>query len=169
MERHGLRGAWCVGERRGALLASLDAYKFERTKAAAGEFARLLDATTPIIESECVVTSIPTAPSHIRVRGYDHAALIAQEFARLRGLPFLQMLDRESSGTQHFSTRRERFIDAKQAFTLRQSRPAVFLIDDIVTTGATLEAATELLLEGGATRVYVGVIARQPLDDSAHL
>jgi ComF family protein len=168
-ERYALTGAWCVGERRSVLLSTLDAYKFERVKAAATVFARLLHETVPVIGPDYVVATIPTASQHIRVRGYDHAELIAKEFAKLRGLPYQRLLNRETSVTQHFSSRRERFAHAKSAFKLRRTAPKVFLFDDIITTGATIQAATELLRAGGVEEVYVGVIARQPLDGSSDL
>ena len=168
-ERHDLLSAWCVAERRSTLRTALDAYKFERVQAASEIFARLLDESVPLLEADVVVTSIPTVPAHIRERGYDHAGLIAKKFAKLRGLTYRPLLDRTDTHTQHFSTRRERVAHAERAFQARSCAERVLLVDDIVTTGATIQAAARVLTRAGAQEVCVGIIARQPLDEKADL
>ena len=168
-ERYDLCSAWCIGERRETLKSVLDAYKFERVRSAAESFARLMDETIPVLDPDTVVTAIPTVPAHIRQRGYDHAELAAKRFARLRGLPYRPLLERRDTHTQHTSSRQDRLRNAAQAFKTRRVAENVLLFDDIVTTGATVQAAAKELKRAGAERIHVAIIARQPLDETPYL
>lgn len=168
-ERNHLLSAWCVGERTAALRTALDAYKFEHVKAAADTFAQLLHEAMPQLNGNVVVAAIPTAPAHIRERGYDHAELIARKFAKLRGLPYRSLLERTDTHTQHFATRGERLHYADKAFRAIRIEQQVLLIDDIVTSGATIQAAARELKRAGVESLQVGIIARQPLDVKADL
>ena len=158
--------AWCVGDREGVLERLIDAYKFERVKRASVELAFLFDAILPVLPRDTVVIPVPTIQSHVRVRGYDHALLLAREFAKQRGLTVSTDLKRRNSISQRGLTKRERLSAAKQAFycdkTL-QPRPYL-LLDDVVTTNATLRYCAKALQAAGADNVWVAVIARQPLD-----
>jgi ComF family protein len=164
-----ISAAWCVGERRDVLMRALDAYKFEHAKAAATVLARLLDQTLPILDDTVVVTAVPTVSSHIRERGYDHTELIARQFAKLRSLPYSSLIERHDSYTQHFASRRERLAHARKAFKASGSPEQVLLIDDIVTTGATAQAAAKALRDAGGKHIHIAIIARQPLDGSSDL
>lgn len=158
--------AWCVGEREDALKSLIDAYKFYRARAAGFELASLLNATLPVLPSNIVVTSVPTVSNHIRVRGYDHAALIAQQFAALRGLRYSPVLVRATKDRQRGASRKQRYEQAKRAFLPRytlDSSKTYLLVDDVVTTGASLVHAAEAMQKAGAGDVWVAVVARQPL------
>jgi len=164
--RNPIDAAWIAGERDDVLARAIDAFKFERCKSAHRDLAEVLLETMPIVPADTVVTSIPTVRSHIRERGYDHAQLIAKAVAKRRGLPYKVLLQRDTSAKQRGANRKERFRQAKEAFTtLPVSIPAkILVIDDVVTTGATLHFAARLLKDGGAETVFVAAIAKQPLD-----
>lgn len=156
--------AWCVGERTDSLLRLIDAYKFERAKAAHKPLADLLAGVLPDLPPSTVVVPIPTIASHIRQRGYDHTLLLSRRVARLKKLDHATLLARRTSTKQRGASRRERIAQAKQAFRLssppRPDRPYL-IIDDIVTTGSTLKYAAQLLHDAGATEIWVAVVARQ--------
>ena len=158
--------AWVVGERSDVLRHLLDDYKFERRKSANKVCADLLDSTVSELPSETIVTFIPTSNKHIRQRGYDHAELVAKRFAKHRGLDCRASLVRDGHSVQHGATRMQRIKQAAVAYSPRAVRPDVtyLLIDDIFTTGATMDAASRLLIDSGAKEVWLGIIARQPLD-----
>src|SRR5687767_5618681 len=61
-------------------------FKFDRLKEAHKTLAIALDGVVSYLDPKTVVVPVPTAHNHIRQRGYDHSLLIAQEFAKLRGL-----------------------------------------------------------------------------------
>lgn len=164
--KHGIRSAWAVGAREGVLLEVVDGYKFEACRAAANELAILLDETLPVFEVEPIITWVPTTPAHIRERGFDHAALLARTFARSRGYRAAPLLARTSTLTQHMLGKQAREKAAQDAFEVRQdakeSTTPVLLIDDILTTGATLRACAGRLKTHEDRDVYVAVVCRQP-------
>ncbi len=159
--------AWCVGDRRGPLMAVIDGLKFDHVKAAADTLAELLDNRLPILPPDTVIVPVPTVASHIRQRGYDHTLLIAKSFAKRRSLPLKQSLVRSNRSVQRGKSKKERLEQARTAFSCPaklDDTPAYLLIDDVVTTNATLRYAAEVLMAAGAKTVWVGVAARQPLD-----
>jgi predicted amidophosphoribosyltransferase len=119
------------------------------------------------LPEQTVVVPIPTVPSHIRERGYDHALLLAKIFAKSRGLKMRRLLYRKTSTRQREASRETRMIQAQQAFELRGrlelDRPHL-IIDDVITTGATVEFAAKILKDAGVHEVWVAAVARQPLD-----
>lgn len=165
----GVTNAWVVGERTDALKQLLDLYKFERVHEAAEVTARLLDASLPILPSETVVCYVPDIPAHRRQRGYDHMKRIAQLFAERRGLVLSPLLNRHTYRSQRGRSKNERQVAQENAFYATSHHKHVLLIDDIYTTGATLSAGTKALHVGGVQNVYLGVVARQPLDDMRDL
>lgn len=158
--------AWCVSERSGAVKQVVDVFKFKRLHGAYRPLARLLSDTLPILPLSLVVTNVPTIPKNVRTRGYDHAALVARELARLRGLPYRQLLRRQSNDIQLGATRAMRVKQARRAFSsVGGAMPeCVLLIDDVYTTGSTISYAAKTLREAGVREVWVAVIARQVLD-----
>ena len=159
--------AWCVGERHEALGSLIDDLKFSRMKAAAGTLADLLHQVLPILPPDTVVVPVPTIPHHIRTRGYGQVELIAKALARSRGLTYQPVLVRRGGDVQHGATRAQRFAQAKRAFRVRgdidESRPYL-IVDDIVTTGATLQFTAKTLHDAGVRTIFVAALAKQPLD-----
>jgi ComF family protein len=159
--------AWCMGDREGVLERLVDAYKFDRVKQASRILAELLDEQLPVLPSATVIVPVPTVRSHIRVRGYDHALLLCKDFAKLRKLHVEPLVGRTVSISQRGLSKKERIKAAKDAFycnaTLDPSVPYL-IIDDVVTTNATLRYVAGALKQAGAKMVWVATIARQPLD-----
>lgn len=159
--------AWCVGDRRESLQRLIGLYKFQRTYSGYRQLAELLDERLPVLPANVVIVPIPTIPSHIRERGYDHMVMIAKRFAKQRGLKVEQALTRTTNTVQRQSGRLERKKQASRAFycpvTLSDDT-TYLLLDDVVTTGATVEYAARCLRRAGAGDVWVATIARQPLD-----
>lgn len=159
--------AWLVGERRAVLQRVIGNLKFQNMRSAAGTLAELFHARIPHLSRKTVIVPIPTASTHIRERGYDHALLLARQLGRLRGWRVENILERQHNKTQHHANRRQRFEQAATAFRVlgRLNADVTYLIlDDIVTTGASLEHAARALKDAGAQRIVVAALARQPLD-----
>lgn len=159
--------AWIAGERQGALQRLIGGFKFQNVKAAAPSLAELLDEHLPLLSHTTVVVPVPTAPAHIRERGYDHMLLVARYFARQRGLSLSRIVTRAHSATQHHANREQRITQAQSAFRIEgdvQPDVPYLLLDDVVTTGSTIAEAGRVLKEAGAWEVWVAALARQPLD-----
>jgi ComF family protein len=160
---------WCTGARTGALQSLIDRYKFDSAREAARHAAELLDSVVPVLPQETVIVPVPTSPAHQRSRGFDHTALIAREFARLRRLPYCRVLERHGSETQHFLSRQARTQVAAQLRLTGPVPATVLLLDDIYTTGATMTACGQILRGGGCEALCGAIIARQTLDETAYL
>lgn len=159
--------AWCTGERSGPLLGLINAYKFDRVRAACAILVDLIDETLPDLPRDVTVVPVPTIARHIRQRGYGHIEKIARRVATRRGYRYQEVLRRKTNSVQHGASRRDREQQAAQAFEITRVTPGVYmLIDDVYTTGATLKYAAKALLEAGATEVWVVVLSRQPLEKS---
>lgn len=91
--------AWIVGERKDVLQRLIGLFKFKNVKTAAGALADLLDARLPTLPSRTVLVPIPTAPSHIRERGYDHLELIARHLSARRNIIIRHVLRRNDDST----------------------------------------------------------------------
>jgi ComF family protein len=159
--------AWCVGERSGVLQRLIGDFKFQNMYAAHHPLADLLNEKIDQLPDNTVVVPIPTVASHVRERGYDHTLLIAKQVARSRKLRVRRLLRRATTTKQREAGRTQRIAQAKAAFIVSgaiDSSVPYLLIDDIVTTGATVYYAAESLRRAGATQIWVAVIARQPLD-----
>jgi ComF family protein len=136
------------------------ALKFERAKLVAKVMAQHMDQALPQ-ESWDFVTYLPTSPARARQRGYDQSMLIAREFACLRDLEFSQLLVRTSHARQVGSTRNQRQTQLKNAFLARRSLGGkyILLIDDVMTTGSSLESASTTLRDTGAKVIDCAVFA----------
>ena len=159
--------AWCVGERSGVLQRLVGDFKFQNIYAAYIPLARLLDERISELPPDTIIVPVPTVAAHIRERGYDHTYLIAKWIAKRRQLKVQPLLIRLTSTKQRDAGRQQRIEQAKVAFGTSGAinKDAQYLvIDDVVTTGATMQYAAETLRQAGADRVWVAAIARQTLD-----
>jgi ComF family protein len=159
--------AWCIAPRHDTIQRLIDSYKFSYQLTAYRSLADLLHDGLPELPSGVVVVPIPTVSSHIRQRGYDHTRLIARHFATKRHLAVAQPLIRATNSRQRGANARQRATQAKAAFVCHEQldpEKTYLLIDDVVTTGATIRYAAKTLIDAGAGAVWVASISRQPLD-----
>lgn len=157
--------AWCVGSRDSALRPLIDAYKFERARAVHDVLVDMLDKTLPTLPSDVQVVPIPTITPHRRTRGYGHVELVAKRFADRRGLAYTEIVQRHHNHVQRGLGRRERIAQAKETYMVTTPAKGTYLLlDDVYTTGATLEYASRALRAAGATDVWVAALSRQTLE-----
>jgi predicted amidophosphoribosyltransferase len=95
------------------------------------------------------------------MRGYDQAQIIARELAKRRQLTYRQLLSRSGGHRQVGASRKSRFSQLKGAFIATgRTPPHVLLVDDVLTTGASVESAAKELKRSGAKTVEVAVFAQ---------
>jgi ComF family protein len=155
----------CAVDYSGAAKDLLWALKFDRAQAAADIIASIMasrySANTP---SDALIVPVPTAAKRVRMRGYDQAVLIAKAYASKTGRQYAPLLQRYGSQEQKGAGREQRHaqlsgaLRAKPSPTLNNAR--IILVDDVVTTGATLEQASEVLITAGAKAVAAIAFAR---------
>jgi ComF family protein len=113
------------------------------------------------------ILPIPLHPKRLHQRGFNPACVLARALSRHYGLPCLPTaLTRiRDTPSQTGLGRPARRANVKGAFAYRGRQPApksVWLVDDVVTTGATTEEATRVLRKAGVKKVTVICVARTP-------
>ncbi len=160
-----LKNVWVSTEYGGLAKELVQALKFQRKKSAADLIAETVAGTLPYPSSGWIVTYIPTATSRLRYRGYDHAKLIAQSVSKRLSAPCLPLLGHLGQTRQVGSKRSQRLTQLQGAFYPKHAvtfqGKAILLIDDVLTTGATLEEAALTLRRAGAKSVCAAVFAQK--------
>jgi ComF family protein len=130
----------------------------------AGAAAPALEALTRVC-GPLPLVPVPVHVARLRQRGYNQAALLAEALGSKTRLPVLDILERRrSTARQHGLGKAARLHNLQGAFALRagvRSPPMVILVDDILTTSATLESCARVLCQAGAAAVYGFAIARE--------
>jgi ComF family protein len=143
--------------------------KFGRAKSAATEIADILATRLGLDRDmaaygDIVIVHAPTATSRVRQRGYDQSRLVARALSARSGIPCYGLLARVGQHRQVGASKAERktqMLTAYHPVAPKRIRGAhVLLVDDVCTTGSTLEAAAAVLLQAGAKRVDGIVFAK---------
>ena len=107
---------------------------------------------------------MPLYPTRLRERGFNQAVEIAKRMAMVTGLPlaFDALAKVRDTAPQASLPWKERQANVKGAFALTAdiAGKRVVLVDDVMTTGATLNEAARVLMKSGASEVAVWVVAR---------
>lgn len=161
--------ATCAFLYRGPAVSLIHAFKFRGSRSSAvlaGDLmARMLPLLPDLADYEGLVP-VPLHPRRLLERGYNQALILALAVSRRTGLPVIDLLERvkatEASWGLSRAGRRE---NLKEAFRARRkfSGGGFLIVDDVLTTGATLAGCGRALLDGGARRVRGFLFARQPL------
>lgn len=111
-----------------------------------------------------VVMPVPLHPAKERKRGYNQSMVIAKGVARVMEVEASKNLVRKSfTQTQTRKTRYERWQNVSEVFEVKNGKQIrgrhVLLIDDVITTGATLEACVNELLKEDGTKVSIATLA----------
>ncbi len=136
--------------------------KFHRLRSAAAAASALVSEALPEGLPVEVVTSVPISPARYRERGYNQSGIVARMVARRLQLPYRPLMGRETSAHQMGLDRAARLTQIKGAFyPLRMlDGQSVLVVDDVITTGATLSESAQTLRGAGAGKVWGAVVAR---------
>ena len=149
--------------------APLDAlvrrYKFSGDLAAGKVLSQLMVSHPPAwLTMDQVLVPVPLHRQRLRERGHDQARELARGLSRTTGQSWAGLLARAvATRAQSSLPLLERRRNLQDVFVVRGPLPArVVLIDDVMTTGATLEAAAKVLRAAGVSEVRAWVAARTP-------
>src|SRR5690606_2502845 len=113
-----------------------------------------------------VIVPVPLHPKRLRERGYNQSAFFAEGLSRSMGCPVIKhgMERCKATESQTHKNRYERYENMLETFEVRDAKALagkhVLLVDDVLTTGATLEACASVLSMGGAAKVSAVTIAK---------
>ncbi len=157
------------GEYSDEMVKAITLLKYHKLARLGGWFARKLNAVASENPNLCeadVLVPVPLHPARRRERGYNQTELIAKPLARHLGIPLeMKLLARvKPRPPQLLLSRRERWLSVRGAYEIRKGRRIdnlrVLLIDDVFTTGATLDACARALRKAGAKSVIGLTVAR---------
>jgi len=155
----------------GAMARAIGRFKYERRPDLARPLADLLWRAIEPYRVELagdVVVPVPLHPARLAERGFNQSALVAQPIARRLGAPFWPraLLRAKDTARQANLDREARKSNLARAFVVRHPERvrgrSVLLVDDVRTTGATLDACVTVLRGAGAARVGWAVVAHVP-------
>lgn len=160
-----LRYVWIGTEYDGIAKQLIRLLKYERARTAASPIAERVLEALPYIPPDTIVVHIPTATSRHRARGYDQSEVIARIVAKRLGLKHASLLERNGQTRQVGATKQRRIAQAAGMFRVDKPEQAagssVLLVDDILTTGSSLESAAKCLKTVGAKAVSAVVFAQK--------
>jgi len=138
-------------------------FKYRNRRQVAGHLAGLLvNRLVAAGVRPGVVTWAPTSARRRRARGFDQAELVARQVARQLGVPCRRLLERRPGAPQTGHGRAARLHGPVFRTHPQVPAVAVLVVDDVVTTGATLTAAGTALLRAGAESVALAAVAATP-------
>lgn len=157
--------AVCVGEFEWPLARAVVLHKDSGERRLSAVFGDLLASAVaeawPGWLPPDAVAYVPATDKALRRRGFDHARAIAQALARAADAPLIHALGRGPAADQRTLGRTARAANATgSVVTLTQVAGRILLVDDVMTTGATLDAAASALISAGAESVRCAAIAR---------
>lgn len=153
----------------GALRSAMIAFKFYGKKRHARFFAgRMFEQLngSELLDKTMLITSVPLSPQRRQHRGYNQSELIARELAALCGLPYSTLLEKQvENREQHRLNKEDRRENVRGVYRMTSGQGAhgkILLVDDILTTGATLGECAGVLYAAGAEQVLCAAACRVP-------
>ena len=148
------------------LSVAIHAFKYNGLSVLAEPLADMLWTTWRVAPAACeIIVPVPLHPARVRERGYNQSALLARALGRRLGIPTAADVIHRVRDTkpQVGLSRPERLQNMAWAFASQRcltGSPHILLVDDVCTTGATLEACAEVLLQAGAGSIRALTLAR---------
>jgi ComF family protein len=152
-------------ESRDLVIGLKHADRTESVPALAGWMSR---AGAGLLESTELIVPVPLHWTRLATRRFNQAALLAQAIGRASGVPVLPqaLCRRRATRSQGHLGRLARFRNVKGAIAVAERQATavtnrrILLIDDVITTGATVESAAKALISAGARNVDVLALAK---------
>ncbi len=157
----GIDRVWSSAPHEGVARSLVGALKFRRLLPVAEVMAERMHWLVPGHLLGGAVVAVPSAPARLRRRGFDPAAELAAAFAaKLDAVP-IACLARRGSGHQVGHGRADRIAHAPLIEAIRPAPRSVLLLDDVLTTGATLTSCAAALRGAGAARIVAVTFTRR--------
>lgn len=155
-----------MGPFEGWLRDAILSFKYYDEWARVEQLGDCLPRVVADMEPSGVLVPVPLHPSRLRVRGYNQSALLAKAVSDSLGVPVVEAASRiRATDQQARLSGAERVANVDGAFAVSPGfDPAglhLILVDDVITTGSTINACARVLVAGGAASVRAVTLARQ--------
>lgn len=157
----GLDRAWSSASHEGVARGLVSALKFRHLLPVADLMADRIQWLAPAHVLSGAIVPVPPAPTRLRRRGFDPAGELAAALAERLGTPLESCLVRRGSRRQVGRRRAERLGQPPRIHASGVAPRSVLLVDDVLTTGATMSACAQALRAAGAARVVAVTFARR--------
>lgn len=161
----------CAGWYEGNLRDAILRFKFQHEASYGAVLAHPLAQCIArnFTDSYDIIAWLPVSKKRLAERGYDQSFLLAKHAADLLQKPLIPMLEKRHTKAQSsLGTAAARQTNVSGVFSLltpeRVQGARLLLVDDLITTGHTLESASACLRDGGAKSVVCACLARTPQD-----
>lgn len=151
---------YCVFPYKGAVRKAIHNFKFNNMALYYTYFgSKMTDYYFEyIMENYDYITSVPVHKKKLKTRGYNQAELLAEYIGNEIQIPYMPILKRTvNTKPQNSLDRKERAVNIKNAFELSENvdikMKSILIIDDILTTGATINECAKVLENSGAFKV----------------
>lgn len=156
----------CLGYYRGVLKELILMFKFKSRFDAGEELIKLLEEKViNLIDKDYIITFIPIGRESLNVRGFNQCEYLARELGLRNNYRVLDTLVKvKENKVQKTLRREERFENIKGVFKVINEDEVkgknFIILDDVVTTGATLKEAKKILKEAGANKIKLLTLAK---------
>lgn len=158
---NGVDKAWSSAPYEGVARDLVAALKFRRLLPVADLMAERIEWMAPAHMLSGTVVPVPPAPVRLRKRGFDPAGEVAAALAERLAAPIECCLERRGRGRQAGRRRAERIGHPPRIHATDAAPRSVLLVDDVLTTGATLTACARALRAAGSSRVVAVTFSRR--------
>ncbi|MDB2415140.1 ComF family protein [Rickettsiales bacterium] len=132
----------------------------------------MISSATDLLKEVDIIVPVPLHRLRLLKRKYNQSAILAHSISKYTDIAVVPdlLIRNRNTPPQSGLTQRQRHKNMKNAFSVREKyhqfidEKKVMLIDDVMTTGATIEACTKALFKSGAAEVYVLTLARRFLN-----
>jgi ComF family protein len=150
----------------GVLAEAINLLKFHDLKKLSTPLGRLLLSLPDLPELDGIAP-VPLNIKRLRERGFNQSLLIAKVISKVTGVPLLMdiLLKKKETPPQIGLSAKERLLNLKNSFEIKGNIKGLrlFLVDDVMTTGATVTECSKEIMKAGAKEVLVLTVARSSM------
>ena len=146
---------------------SLLRYKFHSATGYCEVYGKLIAKCIDENDINCdIITYVPLSKKRQKMRGYNQAELLANEISKLSGVPVLKLLEKTSHNPAQsgISSPEKRKLNVSGVYKVVNTEAAkgktILIVDDIITTGATISECAKMLKQQGSGEIFAASLAR---------